>query len=438
MERVFERYVDSPRKFELLPLIIDFYSNLQPATNAVTYLTDAGGRRPIQSNSIECVQFATDRLQERETQWDQDFISQEVLDCLYNRIKMDFDLFMKDLQDSVRYFDRIQSRKRKLGRIMLFRMSEEPFKFLRFQNQAAIRERNLLVNNNIFASAFSNLESPPEEEVNVSESEDDEVSSERQLCYLVNEHVYGYLFAVLRADPCIILRLFSADAFLGSSRMFEPPEQVDFVLELFPLDSLSRTCLVFYSKLVRLFLEALFMRQKKDFFELLMSLTFTATSSQNFLRQVWGLRGRPRLTEDRPRIFVFELIRELFSRDFSISKLYFVLFQDIKNTIKTWQLSSGAKHRSKGFVFLEQTGGLTSRRGQPQLAHQPVPRERQAPAQAQGPLLQDGEVLFGEREPVAGGGQRAAHPAPRVGASLPAAQVLLRLRAAVDAVFPAR
>jgi hypothetical protein len=59
-----------------------------------------------------------------------------------------------------------------------------------------------------------------------------------------------------------------------------------------------------------------------------------------------------------------ELIRELFLQDFAMSKLFFVLYKDIKASIKTWQLSSGAKNKSKGFVFIENTGNvLIFRRG---------------------------------------------------------------------------
>jgi hypothetical protein len=163
-----------------------------------------------------------------------------------------------------------------------------------------VQERNFLAKNNIFTSAFSNNplsvsnQSDMEDTGSDNENENEELNSERILCFHINKHVYGYLFAVLRADPCILLRLYEANKFLGSKRVFTSMEQVDFILELFPLDCSSEKCLVFYSKLTRLFLESLFTSWKKDFFELLTKLEFSATSSKKFFDQVISIPGKLR------------------------------------------------------------------------------------------------------------------------------------------------
>jgi hypothetical protein len=171
-------------------------------------------------------------------------------------------------------------------------MSEEPLKFLRFRNQVEVHERNFLAKNNIFTSAFSNTVITPTNQSVISENEEeDEDNSERILCFIINKHVYGYLFSVLRADPCLLLRLFTANRFLGAKRVFTPIQQVDFVFELFPLDCSSENCLVFYSKLTRLFLESLFSGWRKDFFELLTKFDFSATSSTKFIEQVFSISG---------------------------------------------------------------------------------------------------------------------------------------------------
>jgi hypothetical protein len=220
------------------------------------------------------------------------FISQEVLDCLYNKIKSSFDFFMKNLQSSVKEFEKIEHKNRELTRIMLFKMSEDPLKSLRFRNQVIPKETKFLKTSQIFGSVFSNsdinkLKESSDEDVEITE----EVNTDLFLCYEVNKHMYGYLFSVMRADPCLLLRLFRANDMSGSNKVFSVEQQVNFVLELFPPDFSCQIGLVFYSKLIKLFLESLFSIKNKDFFKLLLKVDFSISSSKKFHNHILNMNS---------------------------------------------------------------------------------------------------------------------------------------------------
>lgn len=291
--------MNAPRKFDLLQLIMDFHRGREEGHLVFNFNEQMLKKNQLATPNLEHSLSMQSPLQsssqqELEPAANKNFISQEVLDCLYNKIKLNFDFFMKNLQKSVRRFDVIESKRRELTRIMLFRMSEEPLRSLRFRNQVPQKESKFIKTSQIFGSVFSNS-GPRVSEPSLGEDTEfsEETSSDLSLCYEINKHMYGYLFSVMRADPCVLLRLFQANRMLKGKRIFSVRQQVSFVLELFSPDFSSQICLVFYSKLVNLFLETLFARKNQDFFQLMTKIDFSITSTKKFYQQVLLNAGRP-------------------------------------------------------------------------------------------------------------------------------------------------
>jgi hypothetical protein len=249
---------------------------------------------------------------------------------------------------------KIEKKKKELSRMVLFKLQEFPLKDLKKTKKEievvyppkmfeCLSDKPSSIDNNIFDQNVK------EDELMINEYLKEE--KELDLCFEYNKSNYSYLFTLLRSNPCLIIQLYNAHRSNVLPDIMSMKEKTSFIFQLFPPNFDETDSLIFYSKLVKLSLEHDFHFHKSDFFEMIFPISFGADSVKSFCNELYN---RPSF---KP-LLSLSLMSQLLSKDIKMARMYFFLINEVKQSIKNWQLSSSAKNKSKGYVFFENLSKL--------------------------------------------------------------------------------
>lgn len=243
---------------------------------------------------------------------------------------------------------KIEKKKKELSRMVLFKLQEFPLKDLKKRKVYDQTVYPVKVFECLSVKS-SSLNNNTDKKFEGDELMINEFIRKEQIldeCFELNKHNYSFLFTMLRSDPCMIIQLYNAHRYQILPDIMSMKEKTSFIFELFPPNFYDMGSLIFYSKLIKLSLEHDFHFHKSDFFEMIFPISFGADSVKQFCDELYK---RPSF---KP-LFSLSLMSQLLTKDIKMSRMYFFLIQEIKQSIKNWQMSSSAKNKSKGYVFFE-------------------------------------------------------------------------------------